>query len=189
MRHPETGWNQQKRYQGWRDIPLSARGEEQCRQLIMQLGQMSSVDAVLSSDLTRCLAVARPLAKRLGKPLHALPELRELDFGAWEGLTFDEVGQRYPSEQADWLDNPSEIAPPGGETLQQMTGRIRQALVAYRQRDIIVVTHGGVIATVLNLWVGQDFWLPETGSCLAVDLERQQCQPYPYQLENETKRP
>lgn len=178
-RHPETDWNQQKRYQGWRDIPLSQRGEEQCQRLIEQLGQLTDIDFVLSSDLGRCLAVACPVAKKLNKPLYVMPELRELDFGEWEGLTFGEIAERYPEEQAKWLDNPHAVAPPGGETLRQMQERIRRALATYEQDNVIIVTHGGVLASVQNLWLGQNFWLPETGACLTIDLNKHTCHPFP----------
>ena len=133
---------------------------------------MTDIDCVLSSDLSRCLAVARPVATKLNKSLYVLAELRELDFGEWEGLTFGEIAERYPEEQAKWLDDPYQVGPPGGETLQQMQERIRQALTAYEQHNVIIVTHGGVLATVQSLWLGKNFWLPETGTCLAIDLQQ-----------------
>lgn len=176
VRHPETEWNRQRRYQGWLNVPLSAQGQEQCSQLIAELAQLSAVQAVLSSDLDRCLAVALPLAERLHMSVQSLPQLRELDFGAWEGLTFDEIKARYPELQTSWLACPTEVSPPGGETLSQLTKRVRQALEPYLRSNVVIVTHGGVIAAILRLWIGEEFRLPATGSCLAVDLQRRQYQ-------------
>lgn len=169
VRHPETEWNRQRRYQGWSNIPLSAHGEEQCRQLIQRLSRLTDIALVLASDLERCRIVAEPVATRLAKPLLLLPTLRELNFGLWEGLTFSEIEQRYPQEQTAWLDDPSRVAPPGGETLEQLETRVQQALQPYEQQNALIVTHGGVLATINSLWGQADFWLPPTGQVMTLN--------------------
>jgi broad specificity phosphatase PhoE len=172
VRHPETEWNRQGRYQGWRDIPLSQTGEQQCRQLLADLSQLPTTELILSSDLGRCLAVAEPLAASLDRQLRVLPALRELNFGDWEGLTFAEIGQRYPAAQAAWLRDPGQTAPPQGETLRQLRTRVTAALAPYLERELIIVTHGGVIATVMQSWGEQSFQLPATGSRLTIQPRR-----------------
>lgn len=178
VRHPTTIWNEQKKYQSWSDIPLSAQGEVECRQLVQGLTALRDVTTILSSDLSRCLAVAKPLATNLGIPLLKLPALRELNFGEWDGLTYDEVSEQYPLQQAKWLADADTVAPPGGETLQQLRTRLEQALTPFEAENIIVVTHGGVLATVRSLWLDEDFWLPATGHCLVIDLEKKESRPF-----------
>lgn len=171
IRHPETEWNRSGRYQGWCDLPLSARGEQQRQELLLRLQGLPPIAAVLSSDLGRCLAVASPLAQRLGCSLLIQPELRELNFGAWEGLTFAQISAQFPEQQARWLANPLLVAPPGGETLQQLQLRVRGSLTPWLSEDVAIVTHGGVIAAIVQWLIGPELHLPPTASCWVLDLQ------------------
>lgn len=168
-RHAETIWNAEKRYQSGRNVPLTERGRAEQFALKQALVRLSSISAVLASDLDRCLGVAGEVADQLSVPLHPSSDLRELDFGQWEGLTWDEVVAEYPAQQAAWLVDPWRTAPPGGETLQQLATRLRVTLNPWLQQTVIIVTHAGVIAQVLQEQLGQEFWLPGTGQWIALD--------------------
>lgn len=171
IRHPETEWNRTGRYQGWRDLPLSTFGEWQRQELLLDLLHLPPIAAVLSSDLERCLTVASPLARQLGCPLLVQPELRELNFGSWEGLTFEQISAQFPERQADWLADPRLASPPGGETLLQLQQRVQAVLTPWLTEQVVIVTHGGVIAAILNWLIGPGLHLPPTASCWVLDQQ------------------
>ena len=168
-RHAQTIWNAEKRYQSSRNLPLTEQGQAEQSVLTQVLVSLPGIQAVLTSDLDRCLSLAREVAEQLSVPLHVSSDLRELDFGQWEGLTWDEIMAGYPAEQAAWLVDPWRVSPPGGETLQQLAGRLRTTLDSWLQQTVIVITHAGVIAQVLQEKLGQEFLLPRTGQWIAFD--------------------
>jgi broad specificity phosphatase PhoE len=109
---------------------------------------------VLTSPLRRARATATTVAAALGLEPLADDDLAETDFGAWEGLTFAEVRERFPAELDAWLGS-VEVAPPGGESFAATaarTARARDRLVAaYPGRTVVVVTHVTPIKTLLRL--------------------------------------
>ncbi|MBI4759502.1 MAG: histidine phosphatase family protein, partial [Chloroflexi bacterium] len=99
VRHGETDWNAEERYQGTTDVPLSAQGRAQAQALTSRMaGEV--LDAIYASDLQRAWQTAEVIAAPHGLPVRPEPRLREIDFGAWEGLTFDEIRQRRPAAKA-----------------------------------------------------------------------------------------
>ena len=90
VRHGETEWNAQRRYQGHSDVPLSALGRRQAARAAERLAALK-IDAVYTSDLGRALETAEIIAEQRGLEVCAEPRLRELNFGVFEGLTFDEA--------------------------------------------------------------------------------------------------
>jgi probable phosphoglycerate mutase len=145
VRHGETDWNLERRVQGHSDQPLNATGRAQAQALADELAD-EPIDAVYSSDLARAHETARLVAATHGLPVVVLPELREKDFGTWEGLTDDEVRVRFPdaSPGGRWGD---------GETYEQMSSRVVAALqrIASQHPDgrVLVVAHGGPVRAVL----------------------------------------
>src|SRR5689334_18268303 len=101
IRHGETDWNVDSRIQGQLDIPLNARGRWQAGRLEAALVD-EPIDAVYASDLQRAMQTAAPVAAVAGRPVRAEPGLRERSFGAFEGLTFGEIEERWPLESARW---------------------------------------------------------------------------------------
>src|SRR5919204_5528893 len=95
VRHGETDWNVQQRWQGHQDPPLNALGREQARALAEALAG-EGIDAVYTSDLRRARETAEIVAARLGVEVRPLPDLREIDVGTWSGLTMDEIRTRWP---------------------------------------------------------------------------------------------
>jgi broad specificity phosphatase PhoE len=144
VRHGEADWNVQRRVQGRSDRPLTQVGVAQARALAEQLAD-ERIDAVYSSDLARAHDTARLIADVHGLQVETLPELRERDFGTWEGLTDDEVFARFPlAHTGSWGD---------AETREELGARIVGAMgrIASRHPDgrVLVVTHGGPLRLLI----------------------------------------
>jgi len=148
IRHGETDWNRQQRFQGQIDVPLNATGEAQARRLADRLAD-EAADVLVCSDLLRTRQTAAPLAAAWGlDPLHE-PGVREQSFGVLEGLDVPTIKSRHPDLWADWLVHRADYALPGGESIRQFSARVLQAVQAMAQRHaerrVAVVTHGGVL--------------------------------------------
>ena len=149
IRHGQTDWNAESRWQGQADVPLNSLGLEQAQQLAAELAD-ASIQVIYASDLQRALQTVQPLADRTGLPVCVDPRLREINVGDWQGLLVDEIAARYGElfhrRQAD----PSAFTPPGGETLGQVQGRAYQVLDEILERHphetVAIVAHGFVIA-------------------------------------------
>jgi probable phosphoglycerate mutase len=142
VRHGESEWNAEGRWQGWADPPLSLLGRLQATHAARAL---EPVDAVVSSDLRRAIETADLLGAALGVELVAVEsDIRERNVGEWSGLTRDEINERWP----DWRDRLWD--PPGGETHDVFRGRIVAGLERLIERHadaatVLAVSHGGVI--------------------------------------------
>ena len=175
VRHGETALNAEGRYQGRIDPPLSARGVEQGRGVGEVLGGALSDAAtaqgarvargggsarvatgpeaapavtVHASDRRRALSTAALACP--GAPIHPEPRLRELDFGAFDGLTCHENLEAHGDLFRCWLDAPARVRPPGGETLPELEVRIADWLDTLPRRGCLVAfTHGGPIHAIL----------------------------------------
>ena len=122
-RHAPTDWNTKGRFQGQEDIALGDTGRSLAALLADRLGE-ERIDEIQTSDLRRAWETARAVADARGLPLRLDTRLRELNFGSWQGLTYDEVRQAYPEALAAWEADALRVAPPGGETLAQLATRI-----------------------------------------------------------------
>ena len=146
IRHGETEWNAGRRVQGHSDVPLSPRGEEQARELAERLADWP-IEAIYSSDLSRALDTARPLADRLGLELRVDPILRERNFGAFEGLQDSEVAARLDDPEAFWRD--ADTRPDEGESRREVWHRVSTFLDRLLENppanEIVIVSHGGPI--------------------------------------------
>jgi alpha-ribazole phosphatase/probable phosphoglycerate mutase len=152
VRHGQVEGFEEKRYNGQADVRLTPEGEAQFGLLQMRL-RKKAIDAVYSSDLSRCLEGARLLARTFGLEPAAKPALRELHIGDWEGRTWKELQAIYPEEWQARLDDIVHYRVPGGETLLEMAERVRSAVgeivAAHPGEDVLVVGHGGVNRTIL----------------------------------------
>ncbi len=155
VRHGETERTAQRRYSGRADTALSARGLAQARAVAARVAAMAgAASAVLTSPLSRCTATAAEIARALGDvPVEVDEDLVECDFGEWDGLTFDDVRQRWPQELERWLASPAQ-APPGGESFDAVAARVRRAtarIVGERaDATVVVVSHVSPIKLVLR---------------------------------------
>ena len=148
IRHGETDWNAATRIQGQLDIGLNELGRWQAQRLADALAD-AALDAVYASDLARARDTAQPLARRAGLTVHTDPGLRERGFGVFEGLTFDEIEQRFPDGARRWRQRDASFGPDGGETLNGFYARAVATVTAlaarHRGQHIAVVAHGGVL--------------------------------------------
>jgi probable phosphoglycerate mutase len=148
IRHGETTWNAEHRIQGQLDIPLSPLGVLQSARLAECLAN-EPIDAVYSSGQSRAWLTAAPLAARLGLEVIAEPRLRERSFGIFEGLTLDEIAERYPPEFKKWRERDPAWRPEGGESGQQLIDRVLSAVsdigIKHPSQTVVLVSHGGVL--------------------------------------------
>ncbi|WP_439812336.1 bifunctional RNase H/acid phosphatase [Streptomyces sp. P9-2] len=160
LRHGETPLTPQKRFSGsgGSDPSLSDIGREQAEKVAAALARRGTVQAVVASPLARTRETARIVAARLGLDVAVEDGLRETDFGAWEGLTFGEVRERYPDDLDAWLASPDAQPTGGGESFAATAARVAEArdkLVAeYRGRTVLLVTHVTPIKTLIRLALG-----------------------------------
>lgn len=149
LRHGQSTWNAEGRWQGWADPPLSAAGEEQARQAAVAL-RGAGFDRIVSSDLVRAVRTAEVMAAELGvAAVERHPGLRERDVGEWSGCTTAEIEARWPGQLQAWRDGHLE-QPPGGESRPALSERVMAAVAALAAGDgvLLAVTHGGVIRLV-----------------------------------------
>jgi len=145
IRHAESVWNAEGRWQGQADPPLSGRGRADATAAVSAL--RGTVQRVASSDLLRALETAEIAAQvlELGD-VEIEPDLREVDIGSWSGLTRDEIEQRWPGGIAAWRSG--DFIPPGAENPAAFVARVVRGLervAALDDRPMLVVTHGGAI--------------------------------------------
>lgn len=152
IRHGETDWNRELRFQGQIDVPLNATGHEQARRVGLRLAQ-EEVHTLVCSDLMRAQETARPVAQNRLPDQGLSPVLevglREQSFGVIEGMLVADIKAQYPNEWAQWTQFDADYAFEGGESVRQFHTRVLTAVRAlaqqYPQQTVAVVTHGGVL--------------------------------------------
>ncbi|WP_406168287.1 bifunctional RNase H/acid phosphatase [Streptomyces sp. NBC_00996] len=160
LRHGETLLTPQKRFSGsgGTDPSLSDVGREQAERVAAALAARGTIQAIVASPLTRTRETAGAVAARLGLDVVIEDGLRETDFGAWEGLTFGEVRERYPDDLNAWLASPKAEPTGGGESFAATARRMattRDKLIAsYAGRTVLLVSHVTPIKTLVRLALG-----------------------------------
>lgn len=154
-RHGQTAWNAERRYQGHGDSGLTVQGAWEASALGQRLAA-TPIDIVYTSDLERARRTAELAMAGRTVPIVRDSVWREVQYGAWEGLTRIEVKARYPDLWRRRAIDKAAVAPPGGESLLQLQDRIRSALMAlwraHPQQSVLVVTHSGPLY-VLACWL------------------------------------
>jgi probable phosphoglycerate mutase len=155
VRHGATALTREKRYSGRVDVALTDEGRAQAAAVARRVAALTpDLAAVVTSPLSRCFDTATALSEAVGGvPVVPDDDLIECDFGDWEGMTFSEVRSRYPKEMDAWLASPA-VAPPGGESFQVVSLRVRRAVRrlrdTYAERQIAVVSHVTPIKLILR---------------------------------------
>lgn len=152
VRHGETSWNHSKRYQGHSDIPLNEKGLQQARMVARRLAK-ESISAIYSSDLLRAVQTAEIIGKEHSLQPSLFPDFREVNFGLWEGLTYEEI-------MADWSEllsaiysKPGSTCIPKGESFYDVQKRttlgLSKCIANHPEETIVLVSHGGTMRVLL----------------------------------------
>jgi len=153
IRHGETTWNRSGRVQGWRDSPLSELGVAQAQALGDRFAG-ERIDRLISSDLGRAQDTAAPIARGLGIAIELDPEIRERNYGIFEGRTYVEIERDHPEAYAFLARRDPEYVIPEGESGAGFGRRVLRALeriaTAHQGNRIAVVTHGGVLGVLFR---------------------------------------
>lgn len=153
VRHGETEWNKQHRIQGHADAPLNTTGIEQARRLASRLADVR-IDAVYSSDVSRTRKTAEIVVEGRGIEVREFFELRERNYGRWEGVTHEEWQATDPESFAHWKRSPDTYTPPGGESLDEVLARTSRAAERIKEQhlnddSIVVVGHGAALLVLV----------------------------------------
>jgi len=181
IRHGETEGAETKRYKGHIDVPLSVNGVRQMERMaeyisgevrkrgsaeagarravpLQNMNDSGLLSAVYCSDLSRATKSAEIIAAPYGLKPVVMTELRERNFGTWEGMTFDEIKEKWPDAFSDWAENPMKFSPLEGESTIDARERATQAFndifERHKGQNIAIVSHGGIIRIMLCEFLG-----------------------------------
>lgn len=154
IRHGLTENGEERRYKGHIDVPLSEKGMKQMERVSKYIVQKSiTLDTVYCSDLSRATKSAEIIAEPHSLYTIVSLFLRERGFGIWEGMSFEEIREKYPIEFESWAENPLKFSPMGGENSEGVRKRVIKALEEiignFNGKHIAIVAHGGVNRIIL----------------------------------------
>jgi probable phosphoglycerate mutase len=165
VRHGETAWNVDTRIQGHLDVPLNDTGRWQAQRMGAALAD-ETLDAIYASDLSRAHETALALSHTVGVAVQTEPGLRERHFGEFQGLTFNEIEQRWPESALRWRRRDPSFGPAGGETLTGFYARVVETATTlaerHRGQTIALVAHGGVLDCLYRAASRVDLQAPRT---------------------------
>ena len=155
VRHGRTAWNAQRRFQGRSDVPLDNEGRAQAQALAAHLAA-ERFDLAVTSDLRRAADTAAAIGRACGVAVDAEPRLREMHFGSWEGLTWDEIVTRTPALAAARETAPSFYVPEAGESFDDVCARIAPVVAEVTARlapdgRALIVSHAGIMHALLRV--------------------------------------
>jgi alpha-ribazole phosphatase len=159
IRHGVTDWNEQKKYIGSTDLSLSKKGIAQANALSKAL-KNEPLTAIYSSKFIRALHTAEIIRESHNLEINILPGLNEIDFGKWEGLTFNQIDEDWPNFIERWLTGEGGL-PPQGEPTAVFKERVKDALNKIITQNyngtVVVVAHAGTIKFIICHLLGLDF--------------------------------
>lgn len=152
IRHGETEWNADGRYQGQSDVALSDTGRAQAA-LLADHFPVEKIDVIYSSDLVRAFDTALAVAGRFGLSVHREPAFREISFGDWEGLTYAQIVAKWPEAMDHFLQRPDLLDIPHGESFAAVqcraVKRLNELIQENEGKTVAVTAHGAVLRTLL----------------------------------------
>lgn len=157
VRHGETDWNREGRWQGHSDTRLNELGREQAARLA---GELDGIDAIYSSDLARARETADVVGRRLGLDVRVDQRLRERSFGAWEGKTGAEIEAEFRDAHDRWRAGEglgADNAEPFADFAARVQSFLEEVLVRHPEETVLVVAHGGSIRVIHALAGGLDY--------------------------------
>ena len=157
IRHGQTSWNVEGRYQGDNDIDLNQVGIKQAKLAAKYLSRVEFAN-IYSSPLKRTLYTAETIKGMRDLKIKVRDDLKEMNFGKWEGLKFFEINEKYHKDYQDWLEDPYNNRPTDGENFKEITERTTAEIdgIVSENADgsnVAVVAHGGVILSLLVYWL------------------------------------
>jgi len=177
IRHGESTWVRERRFAGSRDVPLTDTGRRQCAAVARALAA-TGVAAIYASPLERARASAEVIAEPHRLPVRIVPAFAEMAFGAWEGLTRDEIRARFPEGWEQWRSAPHLCAPLGGETVSKVAERVGAGLTelqqAHADQTIVLVSHSIVMRVMVlgALGLGLDrLWTVDAAPAGITEIE------------------
>jgi len=164
IRHGQTKWNLVEKFRGRADIELDEVGTKQAEVTARRVAQWR-ISAIYSSPLQRAFATASILARHLSLEVESLPELIDVDYGEWQGLSPEEVAVKDSDLYAEWLTNPHAVRFPKGESLSEVRERVVSAVekltAQHSGEDVVLVSHKVVCQVFILTMLGMDnsrFW-------------------------------
>ncbi len=170
VRHGETEWNVTEVFRGRIDIGLNETGVKQAELLAEHLSEMK-IDAVYSSPLRRALTTAEKIANYHKLDVVITPGLMDLDFGEWQGLSHQEVRNKYKELYAQWKSHPDRVRMPAGEGLDEVRKRamsVVDKVIAEYEGSVVLVSHRVVNKVLICALLGLDnshFWNIRQDTC------------------------
>jgi probable phosphoglycerate mutase len=172
VRHGETEWNRVERFRGRADVPLNAAGLAQAEATAQRIARTWQPAAIFSSPLSRAVQTAEAIARHYDLTVEPQPDLIDIDFGHWQGLSPEQVRERWPQLLEDWYTAPHTAKFPGGETLAQLRVRAMAAVSAliecHRGQTIVLVGHTVLNRVLLLAMLGlgnERFWRLAQDTC------------------------
>ena len=152
VRHGETAWNAERRYQGHLPIPLNARGREQALRAGQRLATLT-IDQLYASDIARAWETASIIGKHIRLAPQALSDLREINDGDWAGHTPEELHDLFPDHMQLIKLNPDSTQRLNGESYRELQQRMANAfdhfVANHRGQTVVAVSHGGAIRALV----------------------------------------
>jgi alpha-ribazole phosphatase len=177
VRHGETPSNCQRVYCGWLDVELTDQGIRQAEESAEKLRKVP-LDFILTSGLYRTRKTAEIINSHHHVEIRCDDRFREMNFGRWEGLSYEEIRNQFPHELESWEKGWVDYPVPEGESLRQMYDRVAEAIdqlgTDYPQGKILLVSHGGCIRGILSHLIGggiEDYWKYKVDNCGITKIE------------------
>ena len=171
MRHGETVWNTERRYQGMTDIELSEEGLRQAECAAKRFKNIK-IDKIYASPLKRAMKTAEKVAAEKGLEIISEDDFREIHFGEWEGKTVPELTEKYGDSYTNFIREPHKYGFPGEGSVENVINRIKPGidkLIAEDEGNVLIVSHGGIIRLMIMYIMGLDsswftkMWINNTG--------------------------
>lgn len=160
LRHGDIGAEYCDRYIGSTNVSMSPRGHRQIRAVRALLPEGSPYQCI-SSPMKRCMETAAVIMEAADMKFTIDPDLREIDFGRWEGMAFDEIQKAFPGEMVSWAELSADFSFPEGEKFADFQARITgvaHRLEKHPAETLVVCTHGGVIRLLICHFLGLQSW-------------------------------